>query len=803
MSEQSLSSHVSERPAPGLSDGSQGPSAAVLLSAVVVAGAALVAGRVSLGLTGDFATFTGLLAVSVLTSGIKISLPMADGEPSLSFSYVATFASVLVLGMWPTVLIAAATGWAQGIFRKTGAAPWYQNLFGMATLALSAAGAGLVYQFLVPQPPYSWWIQIGAAMTAASAYFLINTTMVSLASAMTLQESMSRVWRKQLLWGVPSYYIGAGLAIVIVELSQAGLQWWAVISAVPVYLMYRSFRTYSDRIVDEQRQVRELADVQLGTIEALALAIEAKDCTSRDHLRRMQAYAEGLARAIDLTEPEIRGVKTAAMLHDIGNLAVPEHILSKSGRLSDEEYNRLKVHPGVGAEIIRSVRFPYPVASLILSHHERWDGRGYPDGLKGEAIPAGARILAVADCFTAMLAGRPHRLARTYAEAIATVRENGGSALDPALVERFIEILPDVESQLHASRLVADDDRATSRTAGADKALTDIAGAHREQQMLHGISQALNASLRVSDTLALVSSSMVECVPFVSCALFLFDEECQLLLCRHVTGTQHDGIRAMVASQVESLAEMLPVQPIQGRSPGARLQSVLVSPLQIEDHTVGALALYHTDRDAFTVDHRRLLGRVATQAATVIANAVEFERTQEQSLTDVLTGLPNRRYLDRQFGQELARAQRQQGRLSLVVLDMDRFKQINDGFGHQAGDRALKEVSHVLRSSLRVYDVCARFAGDEFVLVLGDCDPVQAERRRQELQSAIAELPFEPAPGQPVQLSVSIGVASFPEDGQTVDEMMAVADRRMYADKASRKTTTTGAQDRAYSQRWP
>jgi diguanylate cyclase (GGDEF)-like protein len=182
---------------------------------------------------------------------------------------------------------------------------------------------------------------------------------------------------------------------------------------------------------------------------------------------------------------------------------------------------------------------------------------------------------------------------------------------------------------------------------------------------------------------------------------------------------------------------------------------------------------------------------------------VEFERTQEQSLTDVLTGLPNRRYLDRQFGQELARAQRQQGRLSLLVLDMDRFKQINDGFGHQAGDRALKEVAHVLRSGLRVYDVCARFAGDEFVLVLGECDPVQAERRRQELQSDIAGLSFEPAPGHAVRLGVSIGVASFPEDGQTVDDMMAVADRRMYADKASRKTITARAQDHRHPHLWP
>ncbi len=785
---------------------SQPPAVRAYVSAVVAMGAVLVVVACAQGLTVEPTTFVGLIVISALTSAIKISLPLAGGGSSLSFSYVANFTSVLVLGTWPSVLVSAITGWSQCTFRMRARNPVYQTLFSMATLALSAAGAGLAHQLALPIITHSWWTQIGAAAIAASAYFLINTSLVSLAVSLTSRESVGPVWQKNFLWSAPSYYIGAGLAVVIVELSQGGLQWWAVIFSVPVYLTYRSFRAYADRIADEQRQVRELADVQLATIEALALAIEAKDRTSHDHLRRMQAYSEGLARAMGLTEPEIRGVKTAAMLHDIGNLAVPEHILSKTGRLSDEEYSRLKIHPRVGAEIIRAVPFPYPVASLILAHHERWDGRGYPEGLKGHEIPVGARILSVADCFTAMLSGRPHRPARTYAEALATLRENGGSALDPALVERFIEILPDVEYQLHGGKTLTDATRTTAKTTATDKALTDIAGAHREEQMLHDISQALSASLRVSDTLALVSSSMVECVPFVSCALFLFDEESQLFLCRHVAGTQHDGIRAMVATQVESLSEMLPAQPIQGRTPGApgsRIQSALVSPLQIEDNTIGALALYHTDRDTFTPDHRRLLGRVAAQAATVIANAMVFERTQEQSLTDVLTGLPNRRYLDRQFGQELARAQRHQGRLSLLVLDMDRFKQINDGFGHQAGDRALKEVAHVLRSSLRVYDVCARFAGDEFVVVLGDCDPVQAERRRQELQSAIGALAFEPAPGQLLSLGVSIGVSSFPEDGQTVDDMVSVADRRMYADKAYRKATPVVGPNSAPGHLWP
>jgi diguanylate cyclase (GGDEF)-like protein len=218
-----------------------------------------------------------------------------------------------------------------------------------------------------------------------------------------------------------------------------------------------------------------------------------------------------------------------------------------------------------------------------------------------------------------------------------------------------------------------------------------------------------------------------------------------------------------------------------------RLQSVAVAPLVTDQGTIGALAVYHSERDAYAPDHRRLLARVATHASNVIANALVFERTQEQSLTDVLTGLPNRRYLERHLEQEVGRVHRHGGQLSILVLDMDGFKQINDEFGHQAGDSALREVSQVLRASLRVYDVCARFAGDEFMLVLGDCDAGQAERRRADVQRAVAAIWIEPVPGRRLSLSVSVGAATYPDDADTIDGVISAADRRMYRDKGQRK----------------
>ena len=198
------------------------------------------------------------------------------------------------------------------------------------------------------------------------------------------------------------------------------------------YLTYHSYKVYLGRVEDERRHTQEMADLHLATIEALALAIDAKDQTSQLHIRRVQLYAAALARGLGMSENEIQGVKTAALLHDIGKLAVPEHILSKPGPLTPEEFQKIRAHPKVGADIVSSVPFPYPVAPLILSHHERWDGKGYPAGLKGEEIPLGARILSVVDYFDALMAERPYHKAMTLRGGDRAAAAGSGQGARPA-----------------------------------------------------------------------------------------------------------------------------------------------------------------------------------------------------------------------------------------------------------------------------------------------------------------------------------------------------------------------------------
>jgi len=737
-------------------------------------------------------TLLGLLLLCLLSGAAKVGVPLAPRGASQSWSYVANMLSVVVIGAWPSVPLAVAAAWGASVYRATDARSWYRTVFTLGSTALSVLSAGLVYEGCLSLLPPEYWADVVGGMCAATAYFMVTTGLVGLVMAASTEGTTRTAIEDRLFASAPAYYSGAVLAVLIGEAFTGGQHWWAFAFALPAYLAYRSYRAHADRLAVEHDEVREMCNVHLSVVKALAKAIEAKDNTTPEQVERIQVYSEGLARALSMSEPEVQAVKTAALLHDIGNLAVPDHVLSKPGRLTYEEYESLKKHPVVGANIISQVPFPHPVAPLVLSHHERWDGRGYPKGLRGDGIPLGARILSVVDCFTSMLEERPYRPSHTYAEAIATLRENGGSTLDPDLVEKFIEILPAIEAQLHQSPGTVRGAAEAPAQEGAATALADIAVAHREDQILREMGQSLSASLQVSDALSLISTKLVGMMPIEACALFRFDAPSGLFMCSHVVGSHQDGIRAVAATTVEGLGSILPAATASVLGETVRLQSLTVAPLVTDAGTIGALAVYHADRNAFTADHRRLLARVATHASNVIASAIVFEQTQEQSLTDVLTGLPNRRYLDRHLAQELARVRRHGGQLSVLVLDMDGLKQINDEFGHQAGDSALREVSQVLRASLRVYDVCARFAGDEFVLVLGDCDAAQAERRRIDLQRAIAAIWIEPVPGRIVSLSVSVGAATFPDDADTIDGVISSADRRMYFDKGQRKRLGPG-----------
>ncbi len=757
--------------------------------------------------------FLALMLLSTATAALKVHLPLTTGGSTMSVSYAVDFASLLLLGPHETMLVASMSAFSQCNLNSKERNPAYRTLFSMASLVVTVQGTGLVFGLLGGHAGQAESVVTLALplVGAATVYFVLNTGFIATAIALASKDNVASVWNANFLWSAPSYFVGAlaaGLAAGIVE--RAGY-WLAPLAFAPLYLTYRTYKVYMGRIEDEQRHVEETSDLHLATIEALARAIDAKDQTAHTHIRRVQIYAAGLARALGVEDAEIQGIKTAALLHDIGKLAVPEHILSKPGPLTQEEFQKIRIHPQVGAEIIAAVPFPYPVAPLILSHHERWDGKGYPQGLKGSDIPRGARILTIVDYFDAVTTERPYHKALSHEGALGLMKHESGKALDPVFVATFIEILPSLlaeaaaDSQAEPVQVL--EPVGTGSTSfglvperASQSAFENIALAHREIYALYEIAQTMGTSLGVADTMALISSKLTNIVPWSACALFLHEPESDTVTCRFAAGVDApkltglslkagQGLAGWVARNKRSIVNGDPRVGFDaaGVYTPIDLKAAIVCPLMFNDTFIGSLALYHVDANRYTEDHRRLLERIAEQAGAVIHNSIVFEQTQEDSLTDPLTGLPNRRSMFVHLTRELARAERLNREMALIVMDIDEFKAINDTHGHHVGDRALREMAQALRQALRPYDLCVRYAGDEFIIVLSDCPREAAEAKRTELQLLVSRIEIEVRSGKFVKIGASAGVAVFPNDGATYEALLADADHGMYRDKASRR----------------
>jgi diguanylate cyclase (GGDEF)-like protein/putative nucleotidyltransferase with HDIG domain len=608
---------------------------------------------------------------------------------------------------------------------------------------------------------------------------------------------------------IASAAAAAGLAEVWLRPSAPFLITPLLVSAVALLFAFRVHVRGRASQRHHEQQLQQSAALRLATVQALALAIDARDRSSQSQLRREQRHAGALARAFGMSEDDVEGVRTAALLHDIGKLAVPDLILTNPGPLTEEERSKVRAHASVGAGIIANVPFPYPVASLVLSHHERWDGTGYPAGLRGSDTPLGARIVAVVDRFAAMTSDRAFNRAMPVAEAIDLLWSDAGKAFDPAVVARYVELLPALQTETDDDQrpggmalpdVAKRSERAPSALRDSAAALDDIGVANQELHGLYEVAQAMGTSLGVAESMSVIASKLNSLVPFFTCALFLHDTANGTARCSYATGAGEHAFTGLVVrdgagpvgTAIAGRECVISGDPGAGFDPvrpGLRetgLQSALICPLIMNSAVIGALALYHTTPGYYTEDHRRLATRVSDQVAAVINNAVVFEQTREDSVTDSLTGLPNTRFLSAHAGRELARAARLNSNIAVLLLDVDNMKRINDTFGHHAGNRALCALASVLRGAIRSYDICARCGGDEFVVLLSDCGVDQAEVKRLELQTAVETMPFSVGDLLRVRLSISVGAAVFPFDGGTYDALLEVADRRMYRDKAER-----------------
>ena len=752
--------------------------------------------------------------LALLSSGLKVSLPGVTGTLSVSFLFI--LASMAELGPLQTMAIGVGSALVQIFWGARKRPLLYQVLFNLASIAIAIRFA---------EAALHWAQSVGVSLPfqllcATGAYFAANTIPVAIAIAMTEQRSLYTVWLECYFWALPYYLLGATLVCVLHWVNQ-NLGWEFSLLAMPVaWVVYRSYRLYigrleteKERVEQEKEHVDEMNGLHLRTIETLALAIEAKDQTTRDHLRRVQHYALAIGKEMGFDESELNALRAASLLHDIGKLAVPEHIITKPGKLTPQEFEKMKIHPVVGAEILDQVNFPYSVAPIVRAHHERWDGNGYPLGLAGEQIPLGARILSAVDCLDALASDRQYRRALPLDEAMSVVRSESGKSYDPRVVEilaRRYRQLEDEAVRLSkpGSKLSvgARIERGKAPAAGFASAAShdqqrdfhsQIAAAGREAQYTLELVSELGSSLGMGEMLSVLSSQLTQLIPCDSIAVY--ERKDDLLQPVYVDGRDRmlfsslqiplgEGLSGWVAKHNLPILNGNPsVEPGYLNDPKkfSLLRSALSVPLAGQEHTVGVLTLYRAEADAFAPDHLRILSGISSRIGLSFENALKYRALEASATTDFLTGLNNTRALFERLNHELSRSEPERSPLTVMVCDLDRFKEVNDRFGHSAGNRVLQAFANGLTKINRDYDVTARFGGDEFVLVLPGMNADTMDDKIGALLALASEV-GQAVCGEDI-LSASVGVAFYPADGVTADELLAEADRRMYANKNSLK----------------
>ena len=781
--------------------------AGIFIAVTATIGLAVTAAALLHWHSSDPLRFCCFLLIALLASGFKVDLPGIDGSMSVNFVFILL--GILELSFGETLVIGCASSLLQCLWQVKHRRTPVKIIFNVFSMMAPA----IAISFYAYHLPLSLLHHNTAVLLAATAcaYFFSNTVPVAVVISLTTGRTFRKTWADCYFWSFPYYLVGASIAgLVSVVDRYAG--WATSLLLLPVvYWIYRSYRAYLGRLEYEKQ-------LHLRTIEALALAIEAKDHNTHDHLQRVRTYALEVGKELGLSQSEFEALRAAALLHDIGKLAVPENIINKPGRLTPEEFEKMKIHPVVGAEILSRVSFPYPVVPIVRSHHERWDGTGYPDGLKGEEIPLGARILTAVDCLDALASDRQYRRALPLDEAMEKVAELAGKQFDPRVVEvlkrRYVELekmaraqsgepeSAKLSTELKVQRGEApaagfERTAAAAPQAGIGNFLISIAAARQEAQTLLELSHDLGNSLSLDETLSVLSMRLKKLVPYDAVAIYLAGDE--TLLPRYVSGDNFrlfsslvipfgQGLSGWVAQNRKPIINGNPsVEPgyLNDESKFSTLRSALAVPLEGLMGTVGVLALYKAERDAFTRDHLRLLLAINTKVALCIENALNYQAVENSATTDHLTDLPNSRSLFLHLDRELGRSNRTHSPLAVMVCDLDGFKLVNDRHGHLQGNKILRAFAQSIKAICREYDFVARMGGDEFVIVAPGLTMEAAQEKAEQLRSLASKAGSQTC-GED-SLSVSVGITFYPDDGSDAEQLLSEADRRMYTAKKAQR----------------
>jgi diguanylate cyclase (GGDEF)-like protein/putative nucleotidyltransferase with HDIG domain len=717
-----------------------------------------------------------LALLTVLTGSFSVKVSSINAYISVSETFV--LASVLLFGTSAGTAIVLLECLVILLWMRPTKPQAHRVLFNMAAPTVAIWISGTAFYRFSGVPLYS---QVATPLPhlflpllgLTTLYFLLNSWLVAVAVGLEHRQSPATLWWKNFAWLSINYFSGASVAALVVNYTrQLDLSTLAII--VPILsVSYLTFRAAMGRAEDSYKHLSELNRLYLSTIETLAMAIDAKDQITHGHIRRVQSYAVGLAKHVGITEERlIKAIEAAALLHDMGKLAVPEYILNKPGKLTPAEFDKMKLHASVGADILSAIDFPYPVVPIVRHHHENWDGTGYPHGLKGTDIPIGARILSVVDCFDALTSDRPYRSRLSDLEALTILLERRGLMYDPLIVDTFTRVYQDIAPQAPpptATRTALNEITSSSSTNEFVRAAASFEGLSAnsaEILSIYDVSRSLAGQVSISDAGDVITKHLRRLVPFSLSILYLYDDNHDALIARHAFGELSPlvcdlqiplgarlsgwvGAHRQTIINSDSALDLGDIV----KSSGERPRFCLSTPLVSHDALVGVLSLYSTS-ETFSDDHRRIIEAVARHIAHTFRRAAEFDTNLRN---DPVTGLPTLAQLHN-FLDGIESASLDSSPLTLMsiaIVNMNRFT-VHDG--RTSGDDALRYVSRRIQECLGITDLLFRCDSEQFVAVIGG-DVRDTGDVASRIREVIRQRPL--AIGNNTTLTVDVVVRSF------------------------------------------
>jgi diguanylate cyclase (GGDEF)-like protein/putative nucleotidyltransferase with HDIG domain len=680
----------------------------------------------------------------------------------------------------------------------------------LSTGAMHATREGITHLSL-PYPLSLATVLFGIA----ASWFLVNTGTLSLAISLWKKRNVFSVWRE----GIGLYllnFLGSAAAAGLIAMFYQKAGFFVLFLSIPIaVIIYQLYHFYVEKYEQAQKHISELNKLYLQTVEALASAVDAKDRYTHGHIRRVEAYAAKLASLLGVNdEKELLAIHAGALLHDIGKIAIPEYILNKPTVLTETEYEKMKIHPVVGAEMLKEIEFPYDLLPMVESHHERWDGNGYPKGLKGEGIPLNARILSLVDCYDALTTNRPYRSPMKREQVIEFFQREAGKSYDPAVVKIFIDNLEQIEAAGKAVKVDDKDIWGIGKTPKAPQenvrplekvqplvtygnALRSDTDVQRELYSVFEFARTNFQCLTPSEIYSFMGRRLQALVRFDTGVFYAADLTRGIVTATHVFGTPDKGLSEItlaleqkltgwVAANNQALCNLKPFPDfLNCAEPRPAFEMSAIAPMNRRNQVLGAISLYRKDSTKFTDEEFRRLEIVASQAAIVLEKTLN-SIDNPQLLVDDLTGLPNGFQLYLMFDQVTMDAARYEYPMALLCIGLDDLKGIRRKWGHMSGDDAIRTTAQYLKNELRETDLLVRYAGEEFVAISSKLPLDQAENLKSRLQDHLDHFKFAVRSHSEIPLQVSIGIATFPEDGTDLETLLGTAESRMREDQELR-----------------